>query len=380
MSSLAPEIGASKRLITQRISQLDALRGLAALSVVLHHWWAISHFYAPPWVFRPLIAGHEAVILFFVLSGYVLSIPFWQGREVSYFDFLIRRFFRIYVPFLFALIFSSFGCWLFYGYNLPLTPFYYKTWQNHLTVNLFIGQLSMPNDPALNGAMWSLRFEVIISILFPFICRFIKKYGHFSWVFMGLALRGTQAVIVHSHFAAFPVVHVLASILYYSIFFVVGAGMAQEREIIARYLSQMRRFSLYAFCLMGIMAYYNAILLVTTAPTGDLISMLGAAALISVVQFPAFQASFDSALPQYFGRISYSLYLIHYTVLFSIFDIAYPAVPMTCIAIIYLGATIFLSDLFWRWVEGPAILVGKYSVRFFNRKKFKKQFAASETQ
>jgi peptidoglycan/LPS O-acetylase OafA/YrhL len=81
----------------QRFVELDALRGVAACTVVLHHL-AQAYSFESPWYLRPLVAGHEAVILFFTLSGFVLSLPFWnRGSNGPYGQYLIRRFFRIYV-------------------------------------------------------------------------------------------------------------------------------------------------------------------------------------------------------------------------------------------------------------------------------------------
>jgi len=59
----------------QRISGLDALRGLAAMIVVFHHIWVLTPYSIDGNRFPEnlLVAGHGAVCLFFVLSGLVLS-------------------------------------------------------------------------------------------------------------------------------------------------------------------------------------------------------------------------------------------------------------------------------------------------------------------
>jgi peptidoglycan/LPS O-acetylase OafA/YrhL len=57
--------------------------------------------------------GGEAVILFFVLSGFVLALPSINGKPQTYLTFITRRIFRIYVPYLAALAISVAGCyWL----------------------------------------------------------------------------------------------------------------------------------------------------------------------------------------------------------------------------------------------------------------------------
>jgi len=95
-----------------RYGQLDSLRGLAACSVVLCHatnvlpgvyddphrsWWLTQ---TPLALLR---AGHAAVIFFFVLSGFVLTLPFLKG-PVSYPSFLARRICRIWIPYATAMV------------------------------------------------------------------------------------------------------------------------------------------------------------------------------------------------------------------------------------------------------------------------------------
>lgn len=67
--------------MNSRFDQIDSIRGLAALSVVISHLsLVIPNVYivqklknTPLHIFW---AGHEAVILFFILSGFVLALPY----------------------------------------------------------------------------------------------------------------------------------------------------------------------------------------------------------------------------------------------------------------------------------------------------------------
>ncbi|WP_158594027.1 acyltransferase family protein [Cohnella faecalis] len=77
----------------ERYEQLDALRGLAALTVLFSHL-AMTPANVPPLVhqflyrayspFSILIKGHQAVFFFFVLSGFVLSLPLLRGSKLNY--------------------------------------------------------------------------------------------------------------------------------------------------------------------------------------------------------------------------------------------------------------------------------------------------------
>jgi peptidoglycan/LPS O-acetylase OafA/YrhL len=151
-----------------RVTQLDAIRGIAAVTVVCHHWWAISQFHPPPWIFRPLITGREAVILFFVLSGYVLSLPIWSGRQLPYQEYIIRRTFRIYIPFVAALALSAICCRIFYSTHLPLTFFYQTTWQTPLTFTLIARELLMPPTPSLTELSGPCAMRWKSPLSFPF--------------------------------------------------------------------------------------------------------------------------------------------------------------------------------------------------------------------
>src|SRR5947209_5678086 len=70
-----------RQLAPDRYIELDSLRGLAALTVVVGHF--IGVYQNSPWFavwnaspFRFIGAGHEAVVLFFLLSGFVLAVPY----------------------------------------------------------------------------------------------------------------------------------------------------------------------------------------------------------------------------------------------------------------------------------------------------------------
>lgn len=87
----------------KRLHELDSLRGIAAFSVMLSHvflvfpiiwnttrpaeatWWLKLFMYSP---LRVAWAGHEAVVFFFVLSGFVLALLFFGSGEPPPIDFI----------------------------------------------------------------------------------------------------------------------------------------------------------------------------------------------------------------------------------------------------------------------------------------------------
>ena len=86
---------------TQRIHSLDGLRGVACLAVLLLHVAMMLELWGPDGAY-PLIPGTPAVVIFFVLSGVVLSImPLARLRARGTYDWLgyyPRRVVRLGVP------------------------------------------------------------------------------------------------------------------------------------------------------------------------------------------------------------------------------------------------------------------------------------------
>ncbi len=64
-------------------------------------------------------------------------------------------------------------------------------------------------------------------------------------------------------------------------------------------------------------------------------------------------------LPEYLGRVSYSLYLVHGTVIFGLLILLYGRIPLWMLACLYLVITLILSHLFCIFIEEPAMRLGK---------------------
>jgi peptidoglycan/LPS O-acetylase OafA/YrhL len=108
--TMSGETNVSQEGASRRFYELDSLRGLAAITVVFDHFIRIW----PPEIIhvldrtplRLLIAGRQAVILFFLLSGFVFTLPHKRNSPLNYGRFLLKRVRRIYLPYLGALAFA----------------------------------------------------------------------------------------------------------------------------------------------------------------------------------------------------------------------------------------------------------------------------------
>src|SRR5262245_36856658 len=98
---------------SQRFASLDGLRGVAALVVVVHHSLLVSPMLAAAYyggditgalhriaVYSPLHllwGGKEAVVVFFVLSGFVLVMAM-RSRSFDWASYFPSRLLRLYLP------------------------------------------------------------------------------------------------------------------------------------------------------------------------------------------------------------------------------------------------------------------------------------------
>lgn len=337
-----------------RLVQLDALRGLAAAVVVIHHVRDMLTVSNPSVLLVPFFAGGKSVILFFVLSGYVLALPYWRNSQLPYGRYLVRRFCRIYLPYLGALVFAVLaGRRLLYA-QLPLTHWFYATWHTPFTPRLIIRQaLLVPGrreGAAINLAFWSLKFEMEMSILFPAICWIVRALP----VFGAFAFAAGMEIIGIGRFPwlmpNMPT-EVQDAILWASAF-MFGALLSKERSRFIAWYNRLNQPCRYLFLYVVVMGYFRG-------SVTELSNIPAACGVIVLAE--CCRARFWLAFPiaEYLGKISYSLYLIHGTVLFATLILLYGKIPTSLVVAIYLIAAFAISHLFCIWIELPTMKLGK---------------------
>ncbi len=168
---------------------VDHLRAFAALLIVFYHGLHVFSAHHLPggarpagdWIFtqNPLMAvvieGHTAVAMFMVLSGFILTHG-TLGRGVRYGAFITNRFLRIY-PLMLALIvfgvyaykaqfsFQALAQTLLFGANLP-------------------GALELD---AVSGMFWTIAVEFQFYLIFPFLLFMLTAEGPKRLVLLLLA-------------------------------------------------------------------------------------------------------------------------------------------------------------------------------------------------
>ena len=164
---------------TRHFRALDSLRGVAASAVVLHHCGLLcADYFHYPIAQRAFLwecvdrIGHSAVIIFFVLSGFVLQLSFQSTSNFNYFVYLIKRGCRIYPAMIVAIAASAL---LLFAIR-PVTHPDFGEWLNifstvHPTAETIVRSIALivqqGRDIALDPPLWSLAYEMRFSVLFP---------------------------------------------------------------------------------------------------------------------------------------------------------------------------------------------------------------------
>jgi peptidoglycan/LPS O-acetylase OafA/YrhL len=357
-----------------RYAQLDALRGLAAMTVVLSHFTLLSPLlrlrHTP---LRLLCGGHEAVILFFVLSGFVLTLQIDRQRKPGYGEFALRRICRIYLPYLGAVAVAYVAYLLSYAGPVGWAgPWFNGTWQSGLSnadlLRHVLFVLPFQSD-RIDPIVWSLVYEMRISLIFMAVVAAVQHFPTRGSLVVAAAL--SIAACVYAVATQHPLIQ--ASIatewlptLHYLLMFVAGSALAKHRgdlgSALAHGASATRLGGTVLAVSLVLYVSARAVSLLVPGILGDyvfdwlvLIAVSGVIAC-AVAITPFSRVLLLGPLP-FLGKISYSLYLFHGVVLVAVVHVAGRLGPLLSLSIAAL-LIVPVSYLGYACIERPAMRLG----------------------
>lgn len=358
---------------------LDGLRGIAALLVVFCHCAEVDARigdFNPPtnWhraditaalVYSPLHLlwdGEDAVIFFFVLSGFVLSLSYLNGKALSYPSYIIRRFFRLYPALISSILFSCFVLLLTH----PFRDAALSTWLpgqggSTISVGTVAGHFLLLGGNKyqwLDVPIWSLVHEVRISIIFPFLMLVLRR-TQLGFVILSIGIFASAVSV--SHFATLgPLSYVLMRTFHYIVFFAFGALLANNRITLIKAFSSLSSQSRALMLLVAFLLFCARWVLPIGATAADILAAVGSALLIvCALSFSIFGGWLSGPLSSWLGRISYSLYLIHMPVLAMWIYLLLGRLSLATIALLTVPSSLFIAHLMAEFIERPGILVGR---------------------
>ena len=371
----------------RRIVALDGLRGVAAIMVLLHHallmlpefadyeWYgrvpAHSSFGTFLLLRTPLRlawSGQERAIMFFVLSGFVLCLPWLAGKPQSYGRFLLGRLCRIYPPYIAAMALAALASILIGGHVLPKASIYFNQlgWSRHPdagTLPSILLVLTNHHSDYINEAVWSLSWEVRIAILFPLLMLPILRWRNVAAarVYLLLLLLGQVARHLLSAHPGFG--QELGDGCRYTDCFVLGTAIAMNRVKIGEWFG--RHHSAFGWlCLtLGLGLCW--------APWPhfheDIVGIGAALLIVSIIGTDGLRKWLARDYWLWLGRQSYSLYLIHVPIVMVIVILYRGVVPLLpCLSVI--PVSIVLAQIFHLHVELPSVALAQKAASYERNK------------
>lgn len=320
-----------------RLKEVDALRGLAAMAVVLFHLTTqFERLYTPARTASISFEhGHYGVNLFFVISGFVIFMTLERTRTAA--DFLVSRFSRLYPTYWLAVM-LTFGI----THALGLPGKLVSGSSALANALMFHGLFRIPH---VDGVYWTLEVELL------FYCGMLALFagGHLHRVF------GVVAGFLLLRWLYFgcqlwlnvdlPYILWRLLILQYLPWFVLGLAaysLTRTRP------HQGRRPALAALTMA------LATLGVTESPASAALGavfftlvLLAAQSRLALLRLPVLV---------WLGGISYPLYLLHENISWSLMlkmqALGWPADAVAGVALL---VALALAHLVTRWVEQPAM-------------------------
>ena len=319
-----------------RLIELDGLRGLAAVVVLIHHALetvpALAEVGArpgtvPTGTFNRILtqsplhllwAGHEAVLIFFVLSGVALTYPVArrhaQGRRFDWVDYAPRRFVRLWLPAAASTTFAVIAMLLVPRSEDPALG-HWMTVTHPVGLGarqMLMEYLLIPKHAYRNTVLWSLHAEAIFSFVLPLMILGVALCARWriSWLPVVAAL-------------AVPVITASPGSGSYLPVFTVGAVMGWawgHNPAPVPQRPQPWATAQALVCLLLItLAWWPGMESHMAQRLANAVTLAAAAYLVHlVVRAGALRGLLRSRTVQYLGLMSFSLYLVHEPVVVSL--------------------------------------------------------------
>ncbi|PEK23090.1 acyltransferase family protein [Bacillus wiedmannii] len=371
-----------EHFMSKRIKELDSIRGLAALTVVFGHFCLMLPSLPNSIKFSPLRflwAGGEAVIVFYVLSGFVLSMALYHSKT-NYWGYLIKRFVRIYIPYYFWIIVTFVLFILFSSYEVVgLRDWFYDRWQGSITKLDILNHFVLLNNfftENYNPVIWSLAQEIRISIVFPLLFLLFYKLNWKRMVLFALSFSFISVFLNMLHIGkAEGFYNGYADTLHFTSMFMVGMLLFKYQEKLIYSYRNMKKFKKGFLIALGIILYLYSILIYGFS-RNDITFLLkdwGVVMGVSIFIIMAMsnlkvKAFLNKNVFVYLGEISYSIYLCHFPIMMVLFKLLYTKIPIFFLLTLCIAMTLFFSIISYHLIEKKCINWAKQRTTNFLKK------------
>jgi peptidoglycan/LPS O-acetylase OafA/YrhL len=319
-----------------RYKELDSLRGIAALSVVMFHFtWgydnALKNLDNNKFYFT---YGYLGVHLFFLISGFVILMTLSKTKKTT--DFAISRFSRLYPAYWAGIVMTVLIT------SLISSPFQQQYTIGQVLINFTMLQ-SLVKVKDVDSAYWTLSIELIFYCIM-WIVFLVKGLRHIQWIcffWLILCLAFSLFPIPFSNYVRFIL------ILKHAPLFIAGMLFYQLKKRESSFFSHL-------LILLSLFTEYTLLFELDQKPiVYVLVTFFYGLFYLFVFEKIKF---LSNKILYFLGTISYSLYLIHQEIGMSIIYLLKKTIDKEWF---YLPATIsfvlLLASLLNIIIEKPAM-------------------------
>jgi peptidoglycan/LPS O-acetylase OafA/YrhL len=333
------------------IPRLESLRGIAAILVGVYHCGSMFLPFPKSGIYRPFFGfanGLGCVVVFFVISGFVLARSLDSSSTPRWWSFVRNRAFRL-LPAAAATVALLTILHVRYGFSAGFVGTF-------TPLNVLMNMLLLKSD--INGVMWSLTVELVAT---PLIFLSVLSYGKQGRkplliavsILFGLSFVGQFRDFIGANLA--PLYAFLVGVLIHF------EGPRLARAVSPRYAVSISYGGIAIFLLAGMLKQDSGMMILLDCIAGGIL-------VFAISQFPslAILRPLDWRLVHFYGRVSYSYYLLH------MLSISF--IMLVCGSVLRhlppFGAAVLLSTLtmlvtalpalaFYKIIELPGIKLGR---------------------
>lgn len=377
-----PVLRRTRRADGDRLVALDGLRGVAALIVLFSHlsltlaplsdvWIKPADVHPPMWSVwwwltstpaQLMVAGPEAVLVFFVLSGLVVALPVLRRPDFDWVAYYARRIVRLWLPVAASIVLALLLVTIVDQSRADQSSNWVKLWSVHNPAWAVVVSAFDPlfGNVSLNNPLWTIHWEVAFSLLLPAFVAVAVLTRRWWWITL---LATLPMVAIGTLFSLTPWMFLPV--------FLVGAVIAVRLDAL-RAWAERRRSSRWFGVGCAVALVVSLLLLglhwtVWGALGGPAraqtltksLEYVGAAGLVvlAIIWRPAIRL-LTTRVVRWLGRISFSLYLVHVPIILAIASLfGRSATPVRLV----LSAAVALvaAELFTRFIEAPSHRLSK---------------------
>ena len=331
-------------------NNLDCLRLVLASIVVLFHISALTNLPAFS-LLGKYCSPHFAVRSFFVISGLLIYRSYSRSSSVaSYFDKRARRIYPAYctviaiaavalcpLSSLSPLQYFGLGFWKYLGANLLFL--------NFLAPSL-PGVFASNSITAVNGALWTLKIEVVFYLFVPVMHYLCSRFGT-------RLIAGT--IFVLSSFWKYGFAW-LASTHHANGLYSLDTSRNIYAQLDVQFPAQLVYFAAGVLLLIyfdTLKLYFRSILFITVCLflidqffTGDLLDVFWISGLVSIFGFWHYLGNFSKR-----GDFSYGVYIVHWPILQTLIAFGLIRLHPAVLFVLSISLIGLASVLMWHLVE-----------------------------